>query len=740
MGKSSWEVWRLYVVAACLLALAACADGSGPGQTTATISGQVTDASNSQPIAGAMVTTQPVTATVTTDAQGNYTLANVNPGSYTVNAAKGGYQNGLASATVVTGQTATANIALTLLPGTISGRVTDASNSQPIAGATVTTQPATTTVTTDAQGNYTIPNVAPGGYTVNAAKSGYQNGSASATVVAGQTATANIALTPLPAAFTRLYLSPILEFKLRTNPTPRTSGGVELCLSTMTWSATVAEDMVGTSYAFSLGVKTAFNSSGTGTLQAEIIHKRGSTTGTVLASTTFTTTTTYEVKTATLTGPDPDVQAGDSLLLRVRIVPPSTGLPCVAEFSGPGTDNFIDVPRTTVSAAADYTLSLTPATLTIAQGANGTATVNIARTDFTGAVTLSLGNAPAGVTGSFNPAASTGTSATLTVSVGAAVAPGVYNLTLDGTATAGNRSTPLTLTVSAAAGWTLENSGTTNTLNAVWGTASNDVFAVGNAGTILHRNGSAWSPMTSGTTEDLRGVWGFASNDVYVVGRRLTVLHYDGNAWTTMSTTHPAFLPSLNAIWGSASDLWAVGSGYLRMHYNGSSWSGTTNIITNSLHAVWGSSASNVLAVGDFGSVYRHNGSTWSGDLDVTGINDLWLDFRGIWGATSTDVFVVGDYDPNGIGDGDSSGTVLKFDGSQWSFLWRDQIPELRAIWGTSTSDFFVVGLRGAIAHHDGTAFQIMDSGITQNLLGIWGAGGDVFAVGASGTILHHRR
>ena len=73
----------------------------------------------------------------------------------------------------------------------------------------------------------------------------------------------------------------------------------------------------------------------------------------------------------------------------------------------------------------------------------------------TGAVTLSLGGAPAGVTGSFNPAAPTGTSSTLTVSVEAAVAPGVYNLTVDGTGTPGNRSTALTLTVSAAADYTL---------------------------------------------------------------------------------------------------------------------------------------------------------------------------------------------------------------------------------------------------------------------------------------------
>ena len=50
--------------------------------------------------------------------------------------------------------------------------------------------------------------------------------------------------------------------------------------------------------------------------------------------------------------------------------------------------------------AAEYTLSLTPAALTIVQGATGSATVTITRTNFNGVVTLSLGNAPAGVTAS----------------------------------------------------------------------------------------------------------------------------------------------------------------------------------------------------------------------------------------------------------------------------------------------------------------------------------------------------
>src|SRR5438094_157617 len=157
----------------------------------------------------------------------------------------------------------------------------------------------------------------------------------------------------------------------------------------------------------------------------------------------------------------PSAPTGTTSALTVSVaaaVAPGVYNLTVAGTGGPGNRS---TPLTlTVSPAPDYALSLAPATLTIVQGANGTTAVTITRTNFTGAVTLGLGSAPSGVTGSFDPAAPTGTSVTLTVSVAAAVAPGVYNLTVDGTGTPGNRSTPLTLTVSAAPDYTLSLSPT----------------------------------------------------------------------------------------------------------------------------------------------------------------------------------------------------------------------------------------------------------------------------------------
>ena len=167
-----------------------------PAPTTGTISGTVTDASTSKPIAGASVSTQPAMTTATSDAQGNYAISDVDEGSYTVTASASGYMDNSTNVTVTAGQTTTCNLELEPEPttGTISGTVTEEGTGTPIAGASVSTQPATTTATSDAQGNYTISDVDEGLYTVTASASGHIDDSTNVTVTAGQTSTANLAL------------------------------------------------------------------------------------------------------------------------------------------------------------------------------------------------------------------------------------------------------------------------------------------------------------------------------------------------------------------------------------------------------------------------------------------------------------------------------------------------------------------------------------------------------------------
>jgi hypothetical protein len=110
----------------------------------------------------------------------------------------------------------------------------------------------------------------------------------------------------------------------------------------------------------------------------------------------------------------------------------------------------------TVTAPPAYALRLTPAALTIVPGTSGEAAVAIDRTNFSADVALTLLNAPAGVTGAFTPASTSGNSSALVVSVGAAVLPGSYSLTVQGSAAGlGVRTAPLALTVPAPPSYTL---------------------------------------------------------------------------------------------------------------------------------------------------------------------------------------------------------------------------------------------------------------------------------------------
>jgi hypothetical protein len=89
-----------------------------------------------------------------------------------------------------------------LLETKISGRVLDKESNAVIAGAQITTNPTTSSVTTDASGTYTISDVKAGEYVVSASKSGYKTNTISVVVTEGKTASADVQIETLKPELT----------------------------------------------------------------------------------------------------------------------------------------------------------------------------------------------------------------------------------------------------------------------------------------------------------------------------------------------------------------------------------------------------------------------------------------------------------------------------------------------------------------------------------------------------------
>ena len=104
----------------------------------------------------------------------------------------------------------------------------------------------------------------------------------------------------------------------------------------------------------------------------------------------------------------------------------------------------------TVNAAPDFSLSASPNSVSITQGASGTDTVTVSPVNgFSGSVSLSASGLPSGVTASFSPT-STQTTGTLTLTATSSATTGTATVTVTGTSGSLSHTTTISLTVNSA--------------------------------------------------------------------------------------------------------------------------------------------------------------------------------------------------------------------------------------------------------------------------------------------------
>lgn len=251
-------------------------------------------------------------------------------------------------------------------------------------------------------------------------------------------------------------------------------------------------------------------------------------------------------------------------------------------------------------------------------------------------------------------------------------------------------------------------------LLSVWGTAADDVWAVGQPGVILHYDGTDWTLNTVRDTV-LTQVWGTGPDDVYAVGHSGALYHYDGSSWTKQQS-------------GTTQDLFAVGIG----PYN------------------------DLYIAGKNGTLRRRQGGSW-----VTADNNAYR-FNTVNEPTDTLTFslewpTITCITPRGIG-GDGANVIMEnpIVGSTYRWLWgnfEDTAQDLitASSGDTAVSSNFMVNDAGKVYRlvHEldklnwkilriaGTSTPVYPSTLPEPITGIWHDrdGGQLYLTTAYGSI-----
>lgn len=315
--------------------------------------------------------------------------------------------------------------------------------------------------------------------------------------------------------------------------------------------------------------------------------------------------------------------------------------------------------------------------------------------------------------------------------------------------------------------WVFEGSGTPS-FGGLSGTSSSDVWAITDA-EIWHRDATGWtsiaidslSPEPSGT---LTSIWAVASDDVWAVGTNGMLLHYDGS-W---SVEAPLGDEDLLDVWAAgADDVYVIIDEVSfnqpnTAHWDGSSWQLEVLVDDNPPSALAGSSPSDIWMVGRHGQLRRYDGATasdvsrdllsgsaesgvWANDVDDVWIvgNNQALHFDGVdWQRHSLegdDPTAIWSSGPNHAVVVGETGHISQWDGVSWSTLTAQPSVDLFAVWGSGPSDVFAAGADGVILHYDGDTWSGQVSGTNASIASVWGSSGDdVYAVAPPSTVLHY--
>ncbi|NWF89024.1 MAG: glucosyl transferase [Ignavibacteriaceae bacterium] len=164
----------------------------------------------------------------------------------------------------------------------------------------------------------------------------------------------------------------------------------------------------------------------------------------------------------------------------------------------------------------------------------------------------------------------------------------------------------------------------TGSINKLWGSSSNDLYAVGNGGNIAHFQNGVWKKMESGTTTDLADIYGDGEN-VFISGYKdfmpTVLLRYKYGVLTKI-IEDDLFGYKRDTITGWIKSIWLKGSKLFSLTFydlyrssvdtkgeGTAMWKGDIN--TWGSNAVRGNDVNDIFITGYNGILWHYNGVSW---------------------------------------------------------------------------------------------------------------------------------
>ncbi len=265
------------------------------------------------------------------------------------------------------------------------------------------------------------------------------------------------------------------------------------------------------------------------------------------------------------------------------------------------------------------------------------------------------------------------------------------------------------------------NAPTGEALNSLDFVSSDNIWAVGDSGTIINYNGNDWDSISSSVGDNLQGIDVVSGSDIWAVGSSGKILHYNGSSWSEHTDTGNENWTTVS--FSSTTSGFAGGSSNNNMaEYDGSTWTEFSGPVSEDINEIFMLSDGTGWAVGDSGKILYYDGSSWSEDSDQG-----WQDILGIYMVSASEGWAVGE-----------SGQYWYYNGSSWSQYIRIDWDTWNSISMFDSDKGWVLGEADEARVWDGVSWEFQEIPTTQTINDVEAiSGNDVWAVGESGTIIH---